>query len=66
MLFEGKEGSSTVVVGHSALNRGYEGSPLYNLQDYVHDSCVVFIISWMVVGSLFGMLVVEGRVLSGV
>ena len=50
VLFKGKEGISTVAVGHDILHGGYEGGPLDNLEGNVHDNCVVFSITWVVVG----------------
>ena len=63
MLFEGKMGGLTVVVGYSGCHGGHEGCPLDNLENNVHDSCVVFSISWVVVGGPLNLLVVEGQVL---
>ena len=65
-MLKGKEGSSTVAVGYGGLHGGHEGSSLGNLEDNVHDGCVVFIISWVVVGGPLDLFVVEGQVLGSV
>ena len=66
VLFEGKEGGTTVAVGHGGLDRGHKGGPLDNHEDNIHHSCAVFGLSWMVVGCLLDLLIVEGQVLCGV
>ena len=56
----------TVKVDHSGLDIEHEGGPLHNIENNVHDGHVVFSVSQMVVGYLFDLLVVKGRVLGGV
>ena len=63
MLFEGKEGSSTVAVGHGGLHGGHKVGPLDNLEEDVHNDCVVFSITRVFVGGPLDLLVMEGQVL---
>ena len=66
MLFKGREGGSTGLVGHDGLHGGHEGGPLDNLEDNVHDGHIDFSITQVVVGGPLDLLIMEGQVLGGI